>query len=121
MKINKPLREAFATPRDDQIIEGIVRYLGKVEPRDVFNLPAEQLKDMAGASMASARELGVTRQGAFNRYAYLWGLSDGLIAQTKEATDFIQFGGVNPNEQVQHLLRHTADALKTGKTTDGAS
>lgn len=119
MKLNTPLDKAFGSANDTQIVNGIVTYLKKVEPRAVFDRPRNELESLAWDSLASARSLGVTQRGAFNKYAYLWGLTDGLIAQTKEATDFIQFGGVNPNEQVQHLLQQTADALQTDAPKDG--
>jgi Domain of unknown function (DUF4123) len=92
----------------------IARYLKRNVPSHFSGVDDAFCWGTTLASDKSADELGIETERGRARWAYLMMLSDGKVAEMKQARDFVRFGGNDPDDQVKALMRHTIDAAWEG-------
>lgn len=73
---------------------------------------------MVEASEPSARALGIETESGQARWAYAMMITGGKAAELPEVTRYIRSGRDSPDGQVERLLGHAADALRTGRLAE---
>jgi len=93
----------------------IAGYLREVLPPPLAEGIGQDMESLVRRARKTGRELGIATLPGHKRWAYLMAMTQGRAAETKEATDFIRYGGVSPDEQVKALIGNAATALR-GRT-----
>ncbi len=115
-RIPGDIKGHFAPARRGKIAASVCGYLQSAEPRELFERSQGELDQITWDSATFGEEvLGLTKLSAHKRLAYLWVLTEGRIAQSQEAIDFVRRGGTTPDDQVKALLTHTGRALRDGR------
>lgn len=114
--------EQFSDPvRRGQIAEDVLTYLRRHEPTASDPRSDDDLRPIVLGSIITADALGIRKLSGFKRFAYLWMLTDGQIGQTQDAMDFIRYGGVDADSQVEVLLRLATEATVAAERKFGGA
>lgn len=96
----------FSDPaRRGQIADEVIIYLHRHEPFASVSRSDNDLRPFVLGSVITADALGIRKLSGFKRFAYLWLLTDGQVAQNADAMDSIRYGGADPDSQVEKMLQ----------------
>ncbi len=102
--------EEFSDPvRRGQIADEVILYLRRHEPFASDPRSDDDLRPIILGSVITGDTLGIQKLSGFKRFAYVWMLTEGQIAQSADTTDFIRYGGIDPDHQVEALMRIVID------------
>ncbi|MCY1459227.1 hypothetical protein D9M71_766830 [compost metagenome] len=87
-------------------------YLRQVLPPDLKDMPESDLVRIVENSRNTGVELGVKSLGGHQRWAYLMTITEGRVAQSPEAIDFIRSRDGTPDQQLKIMMQETLKALK---------
>jgi hypothetical protein len=110
-RIRGTVKEWSDPVRRDQFTDDVLEYLRKHEPTASDPRSDEELRPIVLGSVITGDALGLKKLSGFKRFAYLWMLTGGQIAQSAGAMDFIRYGGVDADSQVEVMLRDATAAL----------
>ena len=111
--------EQYEGLRDARMAESRLRrlkYLRKHLPQPLAGKDDNELAKLVLQSEISGKQLGLSSEQAYARWAYLLLMTDGRAASTPEAIAFIK-SGADPDARVKALITHTANALRSGAFT----
>ncbi|MFM2389722.1 MAG: hypothetical protein RLZZ437_1277 [Pseudomonadota bacterium] len=121
-RVNGNLKEFSDPVRRGQISEDVLSYLRRHEPTASDPRSDDDLRPIVLGSVITANALGIRKLSGFKRFAYLWMLTDGQIAQSADAMDFIRYGGIDADSQVEVMLRIATQATaEVERKLEGAS
>jgi hypothetical protein len=113
--------EEFSDPvRRDQIADAVIEYLRRHEPVASDPRSDADLRPIVLGSVITGDALGLKKLSGFKRFAYLWMLTDGQIAQSADAMDYIRYGGVDADSQVEVMLRLATQVTAEAERMVGA-
>lgn len=104
---------AIRGQRADRSNREVGDYLRDTLPPALLDSMGDDVEPLVQRARATGKELGIQTLSGHKRWAYLMAMTQGRAAETKEATDFIRFGGTSPDAQVKALIGHTATALRS--------
>jgi hypothetical protein len=104
--------QSFSDPvRRDQIADKVVAYLRRHEPFASDLGSDDDLRPLVLGSIICGDQLGIRKLSGFNRFGYLWALTDGRIGYVPEVMNFIRYGGRDADDQVEILMQSSIDDL----------
>jgi hypothetical protein len=115
IRINTTIEEFSDPVRRGQIAREVLAFVRKWASDVVGDTPDADLLPMIRGSIICGDDLDIRTMAGFKRFGLLWVLSDGAIGKSPDAMEFIRYGGINADGQVEALMRHTADAVRKGK------
>jgi hypothetical protein len=113
-RITGTLKEFSDPVRRGQIAVEVLPFVRKWAADVVGDTCDADLMHLVLGSIIFADDLGIRMLPGFKRFGLLWVLSDGAIGKSPDAVEFIRYGGINADRQVEALLRHTAEAIARG-------
>ncbi|PDT11112.1 MULTISPECIES: hypothetical protein [unclassified Rhizobium] len=94
-----------------------VSYLQDTCPVETKGATQEALERHLLVSEETGAKLGLISEGAHCRWAFMMCKTNGRIAQSRDATEFISRKGVSPDEQVKVFMRGVIGALRSRHDT----
>ena len=113
--------EALAERRLTASHRRVAVYLHDVFPEAASAQSGQQLRNFVRQADRSGRQLGLRTEAAHKRWAYLLMASDGQVARTPGALDFIRYGGTSPDDQVRRMVEMIADRIRQGRGRMGTA
>jgi hypothetical protein len=110
----------FSDPvRRDQITDDVLEYLRRHEPTASDLRSDAELRPIILGSVITGDALGLKNLSGFKRFAYLWLLTNGNVGLDPDCVEFIRYGGIDPDHQVEVMLREAAGALASSALPQG--
>lgn len=89
-------------------------YLKQTCPEETAGATNEAIEEHLRVSEETGKKLGLVSEGAQFRWAFMMCKTNGRIAQSPEALEFITTRGSSPDEQVKLFMRGITGALAAG-------
>ncbi len=91
----------------------LVKYLRETAPDDTRSVSDVTIVDFAKQAAISGRQIGLTTERSFGRWAYLILLTRGKVTESQEITNHISRAEEGPDRGLEKLMAQTAKSLAT--------
>ena len=104
--------EALTARRVAESHSRVADYLRDVFPEAMPSYSDQELQTFVRDADTSGRQLGIRTEAGHKRWAYLVMASEGQVARTPGALDFIRHGGSSPDDQVRQMIAMLAGQMQ---------